>query len=114
RPRPRGAADPPRLRRKEPAHVARRAHSGAARRGRRDRPCPADRERRGEPLMADIHVMRDDLLPPRPAARRHLISIADVTRDDVARLLAAARSSEPSLAREENKLPPLRGRAIVN
>ena len=42
--------------------------------------------------MGDIRVMRDDLLPPAPAERRHLLSIADVSRDDIERLLATARS----------------------
>jgi hypothetical protein len=30
--------------------------------------------------MADIRVMRDDLLPPPPTERRHLLSIADLSR----------------------------------
>jgi aspartate carbamoyltransferase catalytic subunit len=64
--------------------------------------------------MADIHVMRDDLLPPKREARRHLVSIADLTKDDVSRLLATARSFERSLEREVKKLPTLRGRTIVN
>ena len=64
--------------------------------------------------MADIHVMRDDLLPPKQGERRHLVSIADLTRDDVSRLLATARSFERSLEREVKKLPTLRGRTIVN
>jgi aspartate carbamoyltransferase catalytic subunit len=64
--------------------------------------------------MADIHVMRDDLRPPDPPARRHLISIADLTRDDVERLLATARSFARSLEREMKKLPTLRGRTVVN
>ena len=38
--------------------------------------------------MADIRVMRDDLLPPKQPPRRHLISIADLTRG---RRLAPAR-----------------------
>ena len=42
--------DPPRLHREEPADLPRRAHPGAARRGRRGRPHPArTRSRRGEP-----------------------------------------------------------------
>jgi len=67
--------------------------------------------------MAEIHVVRSDLLPPaEPPAppRRHLISIADVTRDDVERLLATAGSFEQSLDRELKKLPTLRGRTVVN
>ena len=64
--------------------------------------------------MGDLHVMRDDLRPPDAAARRHLISIADLTRDDVERLLGTARSFERSLEREMKKLPTLRGRLVVN
>jgi aspartate carbamoyltransferase catalytic subunit len=64
--------------------------------------------------MADIRVMRDDLLPPPPRERRHLLSIADLSRDDVERLLATARSFARSLEREMKKLPTLRGRTVVN
>ena len=65
-------------------------------------------------MTAEIHVMREDLLPPKPPERRHLISIEDLTRDDVERLLATARSFERSLEREMKKLPTLRGRTVVN
>ena len=61
-----------------------------------------------------LHVIPDDLMPPRPSGRRHFISIADVTRDDVERLLATARNFERSLEREMKKLPTLRGRLVVN
>ncbi len=64
--------------------------------------------------MAEIKVMREDLLPPKAPPRRHLISIADLTRDDVERLLATARSFERSLEREVKKLPTLRGRLVLN
>src|SRR5438034_10486711 len=64
--------------------------------------------------MTDIHVVRDDLVPPRPPERRHLSSIADLTRDDVHRLLTTARSLGRSLEREMKKLPTLRGRTVVN
>jgi aspartate carbamoyltransferase catalytic subunit len=64
--------------------------------------------------MADIRVMREDLLPPKEPPRRHLISVADLTRHDVERLLATARSFERSLEREVKKLPTLRGRTVVN
>jgi aspartate carbamoyltransferase catalytic subunit len=63
--------------------------------------------------MADIRVMREDLLPPRLPPKRHLISIEDVTRDDVERLLGTARTFERSLEREVKKLPTLRGRLVV-
>jgi len=56
--------------------------------------------------MSDVHLLR----PP----RRHLISIDDLTRDDVTRLLATARNFERSLERELKKLPTLRGRTVVN
>src|SRR5216110_1471327 len=64
--------------------------------------------------MGDIHVMRDGLLPPGPPDRRHLISITDLTKADVERLLGTARSFSRSLEREVKKLPTLRGRTIVN
>ena len=65
-------------------------------------------------MAAEIRVMRDDLRPPEPPAKRHLISIGDLTRDDVERLLATARSFARSLEREMKKLPTLRGRTVVN
>ncbi len=62
-----------------------------------------------------VQLVRDDLVPPAPAPpRRHLISIGDLSRDDVTRLLATARSFERSLERELKKLPTLRGRTVVN
>src|SRR5438067_2491509 len=64
--------------------------------------------------LGEIRVMREDLLPPEPPPRRHLISIRDLSRDDVERLLATARSFERSLEREVKKLPTLRGRTVVN
>ena len=64
--------------------------------------------------MADIRVMRDDLTPPPPNERRHLLSIADLSRGDVERLLGTARSFARSLEREMKKLPTLRGRTVVN
>jgi aspartate carbamoyltransferase catalytic subunit len=64
--------------------------------------------------MSDVRpLLRDELLPPgRP--RRHLISIADLERSDVERLLALARTFERSLEREVKKLPTLRGFTVVN
>jgi len=62
-----------------------------------------------------VQLVRDDLLPPAdPPPRRHLISIGDLTREDVTRLLATAHSFERSLEREMKKLPTLRGRTVVN
>src|SRR5215471_17914470 len=64
--------------------------------------------------MGEIHVMREGFLPPKQPPRRHLISIGELARDDVERLLATARSFERSLEREVKKLPTLRGRLVVN
>ena len=54
-----------------------------------------------------------ELLPPAPP-RRHLLSIRDLTRDDIERLLDTARALVASLEREVKKLPTLRGRTVVN
>jgi aspartate carbamoyltransferase catalytic subunit len=65
--------------------------------------------------VTDMYLVRDELFPPSgPPPRRHLISIGDLTRDDVQRLLATARNFERSLERELKKLPTLRGRTVVN
>jgi len=64
--------------------------------------------------MTDLHVVPGDLLPPAAPERRHLLSIADLTRDDVERLLATAHSFALSQERDNKKLPTLRGRLIVN
>jgi len=61
-----------------------------------------------------IHVVPGDLLPPAPPNRRHLLSVADLTRDDVERLLATAHSFALSQERDNKKLPTLRGRLVVN
>src|SRR6059036_3694964 len=58
--------------------------------------------------------MREDLLPPKEPPRRHLISIGDLGRDDMERLLGTARTFERSLDREMKKLPTLRGRLVIN
>src|SRR5579885_1092392 len=63
--------------------------------------------------MADLRVVGHGLVPP-PRERRHLLSIADLDRDDVERLLATARSFALSQARETKNLPPLRGRPVPN
>jgi aspartate carbamoyltransferase catalytic subunit len=63
--------------------------------------------------MSTIRVVHDDL-PPAGKERRHFVSIADVTRDDVERLLATAESFEQTLEREVKKLPTLKGRLVVN
>jgi aspartate carbamoyltransferase catalytic subunit len=58
--------------------------------------------------------MREELRPPGERPRRHFISVKDVTRDDLERLLATARTFERSLDREVKKLPTLKGRLVVN
>jgi aspartate carbamoyltransferase catalytic subunit len=47
-------------------------------------------------------------------AKRHLIDVHDVDREDVERVLDAARGFEGVLAREVKKVPTLRGRTVVN
>jgi len=63
--------------------------------------------------MTDLRVIGGELLPP-AAERRHLLSVADLTRDDVERLLATAHSFAISQERETKKLPTLRGRLVLN
>jgi len=64
--------------------------------------------------MGEIKVMREDLRPPAPPPKRHFISITEVTRDDLERLMATARTFERSLDREVKKLPTLKGRLVIN
>jgi aspartate carbamoyltransferase catalytic subunit len=64
--------------------------------------------------MNAIRLVSDDLRPPGPPPRRHLISIADLTRDDVERLLGTARTFESTLDRQVKKLPTLKGHLVVN
>jgi aspartate carbamoyltransferase catalytic subunit len=54
-----------------------------------------------------------ELRVPEPP-RRHLLSVRDLTRDDVVRILETARALAGSLDREVKKLPTLRGRTVVN
>jgi aspartate carbamoyltransferase catalytic subunit len=63
--------------------------------------------------MTDLRVVGGELLPP-PDERRHLLSIADLSREDVDRLLATARSFAHSQERDNKKLPTLRGRLVLN
>ena len=49
-----------------------------------------------------------------PTSRRHLLSITDLSRDDIERLLATARSFAQSQERDNKKLPTLRGRLVLN
>ena len=64
--------------------------------------------------MTSIHLVKDDLRPPAPPPRRHLLSISDLERDDIERLLGTARTFESALDREVKKLPTLKGRLVVN
>jgi aspartate carbamoyltransferase catalytic subunit len=64
--------------------------------------------------MGEIKVMREDLRPPAPPPKRHFISIKEIARDDLERLLATARTFERSLEREVKKLPTLKGRLVIN
>ena len=63
--------------------------------------------------MTDLRVVGGDLVPP-AGTRRHLLSIGDLTRGDVDRVLARARSFALSQERETKKLPTLRGRLVLN
>jgi len=65
-------------------------------------------------MSATIRLVKDDLRPPQHTGRRHLLSMADVTRDDVERVLGTARTFASSLEREVKKLPTLKGRLVVN
>ena len=63
--------------------------------------------------MSDLRVVGGDLRPPAPE-RRHLLSVGELTADDVQRLLATAASFARSQERETKKLPTLRGRLVLN
>ncbi len=69
-------------------------------------------------MTPELRVMRGDLRVPGGSppggGRRHLLSVADLSADDVERLLATAASFGRSLEREVKKLPTLRGRTVVN
>jgi aspartate carbamoyltransferase catalytic subunit len=67
-----------------------------------------------EPRNSTVRLVRDDLRPPGPPPRRHLLSVADLTRDDIERLLGTAGTFAASMDRELKKLPTLKGRLIVN
>ncbi|MFO7572430.1 MAG: aspartate carbamoyltransferase catalytic subunit [Gaiellaceae bacterium] len=54
-----------------------------------------------------------ELRAPSPP-RRHLLSVGDLSRDDVERLLETARGLAGSLEREVKRLPTLRGRTVVH
>src|SRR4029453_8886689 len=86
------AADPARIRGQEPADGAERADPGRAGGDRRRRPDPPGRRTRGGIAM------------------RHLLSIADLERDDVERILETAAA----LQGVEGKLPTLQGKLVLS
>ena len=53
-------------------------------------------------------------LQPPSEPRRHLLSIGDLERADIERILETSRRMASSLDREVKKLPTLRGRTVVN
>jgi aspartate carbamoyltransferase catalytic subunit len=61
-----------------------------------------------------LQLVPGDLRPPVTPVRRHLLSVADIDRSDIERLLATARSFASSQERDTKKLPTLRGRLVVN
>jgi aspartate carbamoyltransferase catalytic subunit len=61
-----------------------------------------------------IRLVTDDLRPPQETGSRHLLSMGEVTRDDVERILGTARTFASSLERDVKKLPTLKWRLIVN
>ena len=55
-----------------------------------------------------------ELYPPKPPQqRRHLISVADLDRDDVERILQTAQGFEAVMHRDLKKVPTLRGRTVM-
>ena len=55
-----------------------------------------------------------ELYPPkRPQPRRHLISVADLDRDDIERILQTAAGFESVMHRDLKKVPTLRGRTVM-
>ncbi len=64
--------------------------------------------------MTDLRLVGGQLLPPTAQRPRHLLSITDLTRDDVERVLSHARSFADAQDRETKKLPTLRGRVVLN
>jgi aspartate carbamoyltransferase catalytic subunit len=64
--------------------------------------------------VAEIRVIGENARTTAAPPKRHLISIEDLDREIIERLLATARNFSRSLEREMKKLPTLRGRTVVN
>src|SRR5690606_14475672 len=96
-PRSPRAADPRGLRREEPPHLARGAGERAA-----------GGDRRGRRGLDRRHAGRG-----RPV-KRHLLSAADLSRDDAEQVLVTAEELRSLADRPIKKLPALRGRTVVN
>ena len=56
----------------------------------------------------------DPQTPITPQGRRHLISIADLDRADVERIMETAEGFESVMQRDVKKVPTLRGRTVMN
>src|SRR5699024_8284770 len=88
------------LRRQEPADRARRAGLGA--------PGGHRRQRRGADRRTGGHRHRGG------GPVKHLLSIADLTREEIVQILDTAVSMHEVQHRDVKKLPTLRGRTIIN
>ncbi len=108
RPRPPRAADPGRLRRQEPADLGARDGPGAARGARRPRRRPARPGRLAETRRRGCGRNAGGPM------KRHLLSAADLSRDDALLVLDTAAEMATIGLREVKKLPTLRGRTVVN
>jgi aspartate carbamoyltransferase catalytic subunit len=58
----------------------------------------------------NVHLQPPHTLP----SRRHLLSIADLDRADVERILETAEGFESVMDRDVKKVPTLRGRTVIN
>src|SRR5581483_11612159 len=130
-PRPSRAANPPGLRRQEPAHRPRRAGRGAlrgdGRAGRSGAPqaCPAGRgggrmiETRAIPFTRAAEAGSGGARMPAvsPAAwgeRRHVLDLDDFSADDIEVVLRNTAAMKEILRRPIARVPALRGKTVVN
>ena len=73
------------------------------------------RRRRSRPSCSTGERSSVDPQPPiTTQSRRHLISIADLDRADVERILDTAEGFESVMQRDVKKVPTLRGRTVMN